>query len=219
MRRRNVRGGSSEINLDSLLDILSNVVGVMVLLAVMTVLSSQNIQLSLGTPLLRDPPAGSEPLKFEVRGNHLYQIDERVMEERRKTAFHRYRQETGGEPFGRLRSVVYDKYDIGDTNYRVKFEWAGGRNNYIYQPRSDAVGDSISELAAGQSRFEALLKRQNPKNYYLSFIVRDDSFEAYNAAKRIAEKYGFATGWEPIGSSEADRLIFNAEGNLGTRIQ
>jgi len=217
MARRSSRSGSGEINLDSLLDILSNVVGVMVLLAVMTVLSSQNIQLSLGTPLLRDPPENARPLKFEARGNQLYRINEEVMEERRKSAFAQYRQQTGTDPAGRLREVVYEKYDIGDSNYRVDYRWAGGRNNYVYQPRSGVAGESVPMLVGGASTYEQLLKGQDTDRVYVSFIVRTDSFEAYSAAKRIAEKYGLQTGWEPI--SEQATLVFNADGALGTQVQ
>ena len=46
------RSEDVELSLDSFLDIVTNVIGVMVLIAVIAVVSAQNITISLGTPVL-----------------------------------------------------------------------------------------------------------------------------------------------------------------------
>ena len=53
------RRRESQFSSDSFLDIVSNVVGVLVLITIVVVINAQGIQISLGTPALQDPPRGA----------------------------------------------------------------------------------------------------------------------------------------------------------------
>ena len=64
------------VGLDSFLDIVTNAIGFLVLVALLVAISSQNMSVLLSTPLLRPPPAGTTRVLFECRGNRILRIDE-----------------------------------------------------------------------------------------------------------------------------------------------
>ncbi len=203
-------------SLDSLMDILSNVVGVMVLMAVIIVLNSQNVTLSLGSPILQEPPENARRLLFECRNNrvmlvNLNRLDEAVIEVQKK-----YREAQGVLPSARDLAAYLDQNDVGDQYYRVRLELKNGAN-FIYEPRRDGMGATALEIVKEDSPYQRMLDRLDGETSYLFFVVRPDSFDIFRTARAEATGAGLKVGWDPLRSSEPLRLRTGS--NRGGQVQ
>ena len=68
----------------------------------------------------------------------------------------------------------------------------------LFDPLSEDIGETSSQLAAANSNYRQVLSQFNPNQDYLVFIVRPDSFEAFRAARQQAWDAGYEVGWEPL---------------------
>lgn len=89
-----------------------------------------------------------------------------------------------------------------DLIYPV-FTWADGKlvpNHAIVDFKSSKQGDNVLPRPSAGLPVSALpisFINQIPKSFYLVFAVYDDSFGAFNEAKRMVATSGFDYGWTP----------------------
>lgn len=200
-------------NLDSFLDILTNTVGVLMFISLFVTLiatgSSPKTRVTIQTPLASSTDKDS--LWFELNGNKISHLDLRQVREQEL--------ELSGnlpncnKPSSSPNSSDYisrqNNYEscllsiLGrQTNFR-----ASTRNyqistvdrgvSLLFDPLSEDIGETISQLKAPNSNFQQVLSQFNPNKDYLVFIVRPDSFEAFRAARKQAWDAGYEVGWEP----------------------
>ena len=81
------------------------------------------------------------------------------------------------------------------SNYEVRAVDRGV--SLLFEPKSQQVGETTSQLTTANSDFKQVLSRYNPQKDYLVFIVRPDSFEAFRTARQQAWDAGYEVGWEP----------------------
>ncbi len=206
-----------EQNLDSLLDILSNVVGVMVLISVIIVLNSQTTSLNLGTPVLGEPPVHARRILFECVNNRVTIIDVDGLDKKIQAIQTDYRARAAAMPSARQLSVLLKRQDVGDKYYRVNIDLKDGVN-FLYTPREKTQGETPSDFKKENSRYMRLLREENPEKRWLFFVVRPSGYEVFRAARRRAkEEFGFAVGWDPI--TEGLPIIMRTGGGVGTTIQ
>lgn len=100
--------------------------------------------------------------------------------------------------------AFFQKNDIGDKDFRVtirtnpKTTWA----TMDIAPRKAelAAGDPVEKILSADSRYYAQMRQVKWRKNYAQFLVWSDGFEAYLAARRIAEKSGLPAGWHPFTS-------------------
>jgi hypothetical protein len=83
----------------------------------------------------------------------------------------------------------------------------------VYQARSGYVETRPEKGDAPESGVTHMAQafRANSKtNYYFTFLVYDDSFDAFVRARETAMKLGFQYGWEPL--PEGQRLQLGRQG-------
>jgi hypothetical protein len=101
----------------------------------------------------------------------------------------------GGEDLAAIAGHFRER-DVGSRELR----WTivpgpgGGLGGRLEWRRRDA-GETRLQLLDPSSRFRRDLLRHHPGRDYLVFYVWSDSFDAYLAARGIAEEAGFAAGW------------------------
>ena len=84
------------------------------------------------------------------------------------------------------------------------FTWMNGKlepNRSMVDFKSTKRGDQVSpkpNAGVSAASISTVLINQMPKNFYLMFAVYEDSFEAFNEAKRILAHEGFEFGWTPF---------------------
>lgn len=67
---------------------------------------------------------------------------------------------------------------------------------YVAIEPDDNAGDAGDRVATPTSSFHRLIRRLNPQQQFLRFIVWADSFETYLAARAVADEVGVLAGWE-----------------------
>jgi hypothetical protein len=208
---------NSTLSFDSLLDILSNVVGLMILVAVVTVLNSRDITISLGTPILQDPPERAERILFECHDNRVVYVDEKTIDDQIANCIVAYKKKHQKRPGRGELPELFRRADVGSQNYRVKVEVGRSATSFIYELRKPDLGETVADLHDPQSEYAGIVGSLDPRTYFVFFIVRNDSFEAFRAARRMAGARGLATGWHPRPRGEP--LRFRPGGAAGDQIQ
>jgi hypothetical protein len=206
------RSGVVALSLDSFLDIVTNVVGVLILAAVVTVLSANDVTIATGATSLREAPRStSSRILVQCKNERAYFVDEERTSEKLREAL-------VSEPALDASTIppLLTAVDVGDRNYRVRAENSPPGVTWVYQLREDADGDTIKELEGGRSRLARVLDKL-AKESFVYFVVHDDSFEVFRAARDLAQRRGVATGWHPVEGDEPLRL--SSAGSLGKRIQ
>ena len=219
MYRKPRQGDSAGIlNLDSLMDILSCLVGVMLFLVIYTVLQlgSTAFQLAVPTPL--DPPEDSKRVVILCNNGTVRVID------------------TSG-PIGELLTgleiVTYS--DIPnfvreanrrppiDQYFRFRLDYVeraialGGRTRAFeveIQELPGAVGDSIHQLDDG-SAYAAILDGLDADDTWLAFAVDSTSLNVFRRARQLASERGFATTWDPFTLDFPTTFAVAADGSGG----
>ncbi len=77
---------------------------------------------------------------------------------------------------------------------------------YLVVTPDGKSGDKADRLATSASTFNRLLRRINPQQFYLRFIVWPDSFETYLTARSVADEFGIQAGWEAYAPTQEYRL-------------
>ncbi len=213
MSRRRSAGGAA-ISLDSFLDIVTNVVGVLILIAVVTVLSASDFAVASGATALSAPRQSASRIVFECSGDRLYFVDEERNAERVRRLV---RREYPDEPIsGDVVAALLALHDVGDANHRVQAEIHPQGMVWTYALRRGALGEPIDSLGQIATTFQRKLSELGPGGF-VYFVVHDDSFEAFRQARDLARARGIATGWHPVEGQAPLRL--SGRGSLGKRIQ
>jgi len=196
---------------DSFLDVMTNALGVMVLVAVATVLQAGGAKVYLGTPVVHDPPHGAKRVLYECRDQHVVRVDEdmldRILENELLLGF----------PDGRSSLGESNRYleenDVGTEHHRIRLV-RGGKE---VRQRDGPQGESIAEVMKPGSSFRKSVQSLDPRRRFAFFVVHSDSFDAFQVARRIARKRGLEVGWEPHETGAP--IKFGQRGRRGDRVQ
>jgi hypothetical protein len=208
MRRRR---GNDEIlfSLDSFLDIVTNVVGVLVLVAMVTVVSAGKISVPSGATAATAAKPTATRLLFECSHDEVFFVDEegnglRVLEQ----ASH-----VGPRPTRNALAEMLEENDVGDATHRVHVDTTEATLSWVYTLRPDARGERASDIDQEGSDF----RRRLEGGGFAYFVVHDDSFEVFKKARDLARARGIAVGWHPVEGRTSLRL--SANGSMGKRTQ
>jgi hypothetical protein len=214
MRKRKRRSISlPTLNLDSFLDILTNIVGLLMFISLFITLFTIEAGKLVRTPLASK--SDKTPIFFEIRNNRVIYIDDAKVERELGYLMQSLPKCPLPDAVNLDDSYMYKIYLNELKNYESCHQNAINRlknfqvetnfyrvrlydlDSLVYEPLNQEVGDSIDQLSAESSQFETILQEINPQNHYLAFIVRPDSFSAFRIARAQAWKAGFEVGWEP----------------------
>jgi hypothetical protein len=199
---------------DSFLDVVTNVVGVMLLIVVVTIVNANDMRVSLGTPVCHPAPKGAKRVLLECRGNRLVHLDEEKLDEALGKFLKEQETKRGEKVAAKDVPKLLDDNDVGNETHRVRtkhvdlapFDYL----TYIYEWRQEVRGESIAEFQEESSQYQSLLASLTTDRSYLFFIVRADSYEVFRAARRVARSRGFEAGWDPHGDKP---LMFSPFGD------
>ena len=213
MKRRRRREDEILFSLDSFLDIVTNVVGVLVLVAMVTTVSAGNISVPAGATAMTSPGPSAARVLFECVGDQVFVVDETAVGSRVLGAVAR-----AGVDATSMDNVMalLDSEDVGDDNHRVRAERRGAGLAWVYTLRQEASGDHAADLAEKRSRFQRALACLGAGGFAYS-VVHDDAFETFQRARDLARARGVSVGWHPVEGREPLRLA--TTGSLGRQIQ
>jgi hypothetical protein len=219
-------------NLDSFLDVLTNVVGVLIFVSIFASLAATGggnpkTRVTIQTPL--SSPTKKEGLWFEIQNkkvSHLNLDKVRAKELELSGSLPNCNKPTSIDPASQsnyqscLLSILgrQSNFRVDTENYRVKTVDQGV--SLLFEPLSPNIGETSTQFTTTDSAYKQVLSKFNPKQNYLIFIVRPDSFETFRTARKLAWEAGYEVGWEPHpkGSPIKIRTIVGSELPGGTSI-
>ncbi|HMP88601.1 MAG TPA: hypothetical protein PJ991_00285 [Kiritimatiellia bacterium] len=178
--------GESSVSLDSFLDILTCLQGVLMLIIITTGIDAAQTKIVVATPI---ELAGNEkPIFIECRNNQLFlvpHLEARQAVQMKQLEILRNRRAAGQDSVAMLEAVGQSDIDIGD--YIIDFtRFLSGQ--IALMPKTEARGYVINsaEGETANTWFGGILHRMDPENERINFLVRDDSFEIFKLARIVA---------------------------------
>lgn len=201
---------------DSFLDVVSNVVGVLVLVAIAVILNARDVKIDLGAPVVRAPPQASTRVIFECSRGRIYRLDDQGLHKISDvyTEQHPAAKKRSFTPTERQR--LFERDDVGNALYRIKIPDAESSALQL-ELRETAAGENSLEILAAGSAFRAELAPLTPATHWVFFIVRNDSFEMFRGARTLAVAQGLSVGWDPKQSGAPLYFGDEAPGGVSTQ--
>jgi hypothetical protein len=227
-RRKQRKSERPTQNLDSFLDILTNTVGVLMFISLFITLISVQASQIIHTPLVSQ--SSKKAHYFEVRGNRVIYLDDSQIDRELMLLMSSLPQCDRPNVPQNIDSYLYQYYLDDFVEYeactnkqfaRIKNFQAQTRNYNVRLMGLDAIAyepaaANAGEIAQKDSEYRTILSNLNSRTDYIAFIVRQDSFSAFRAARQQAWQAGFDVGWEP--QSTNNPIVFDISGSGGRTI-
>jgi len=175
-------------------------------------LESRPLRREARLPDPRPPPPGATEITVLCRYGRCAKVDANALVSRLWTGVER----ALGEPRYaldlsllstseriRLRSH-FERIPIGTSGLRWRItEGPRGQPAAELVWSRETLGETGDRIAQPESDFRRELRRTSPARAFFRFLVWQDSFEDYLAARRHADEAGFAAGWIPFEQGDA----------------
>ena len=203
-KRHRIQSSQSFSELDSFMDIVTNVIGALFFVIIYVVIASFGASGRIVIPPLGE--AETEAVFFDCRSSTAYYagIDE-ILEEAEE--FIEDKSETMA--FSDLIELLGDQ-EFSNDFFTMNFDGLDQR----FTPIPEALGETTGELMDAESEFRKALQGLDPEEHHLFFFVRPSSFEVFHTARSIAYDAGFKVGWEPW--EEDAPIVFSSSGGKST---
>lgn len=204
-RRRNREEVS--IELDSFLDILTNSIGIIVVITVVAILNSTHMTFIFRTPYARGTE--KEPLYFECGGDRVTFVDKKKID----TELEDYRNSIKELDLNDLQ--VQKQLESGirvveSAHYRVDLGRFAYNNVVVLVPKEARQGENINQIVLADSDYQKLVDKIDPEKHFVFFLVRPDSYEVFRKARQILWDRGIQGGWEPLEIGQ--QITFGSKG-------
>ena len=204
------------VNLDSLVDIVSNIVGALVLLAAFMALFgliNRPAEDSARNPALLQPekvlvpwshPTNKVPVLFVIQGNRILSLDLREFYKNlsklpptKKPEQSKFRQE----------GYTINFFPVTNQTYCMVFEPEEGQ------------GETWLQGNRPGSRWAGVLAQYPSESFYYFFWVRDDSFELFRNVRQSLWESNYEVGWKPMNKDSSLEICNGFEGATGFQPQ
>ncbi|MCG3148461.1 MAG: hypothetical protein PCFJNLEI_01905 [Verrucomicrobiae bacterium] len=186
-----------ELLLVSFCDILTISISGLFMATIITVFEATKVPELSMTP--KKIATTKTALFLECRGDEVFFVDKEALDTKVAKLLSSLPTSRRGDMADFLK--VVNAQDIGNEYYKIV-------PNYLLtavmalEPRPGVAGLAGAAIESPDGKFQALLAQFDNNKYYIAFLVRDDSFAVFRKARLIADKIGFDTGWELLGSDE-----------------
>jgi hypothetical protein len=201
----------ASVNLDSFLDIMTCLVGVLVLIIILTGLDAAQIRVLIPTPM--EYETDKRPIFIEARNNQLYMIPVGELQQLVDDSLRELSRESGGNIEQLLTRM--QQLDLQTSEYRLDLTYfMVGQFGIL--PREDVPGYSLQNWEGETSAdwYGRILGNLNPEEEMLAFLVRDNSFEVFKLARHLAWVSKIDVAYELLSLREPIRF-----GMLGQRVR
>jgi len=195
--------------LDAFLDIITNVIGVLILIASLIAMQIRDFQPDQKAPLTKRA-SRDQVLR-------LFVCSKGVVAELSHAAIKHSAEKAANDHLGSRQTwqefaeFVNARDDWSDT-FSVQVEtYQSGVVEFCYEKRKP----SQEESSGWEESFRGALSSLN-ENEYVFFRVFPDSFPAFRKARQIAKEAGYQIGWKPFGGEELCFVVRNPNPNSNT---
>ncbi len=173
------------VNLDSFLDILTCLQGVLILVIISTGIDAAQTKVLIPTPIERQ--SNKRPFYLECRGDLIYPMDVVGLARDARSKITQITVASGGDQMKLLQNlsevrVINDYYEVDLTYYMM--------GQLVIKQRKDAAAQGFvleERSTMGTDNFMTRsMKALDPLKDRIVLVVRDDSFSAFKTAQRLA---------------------------------
>lgn len=194
-RRQRRRKVASSGSLDSFLDIVTNSLGLLILVALLSAFSAQGVKISLGTPIMTDADEGLEVVQFQVVNGRILPVDLAFCEAELTEFFTAYADQPA-------LAARYNAGPLANEFHTIELEPGdpglfGIGGSYVLTPISDDAGDGVEDLDTESSEFRTRIEELDPERQWVFFLVSSESFEEFREFREFVKQLGFEVGWVP----------------------
>ncbi len=183
------------LQLDSFLDIITNTIGILVVICCMAAINVNDITYIVRTPFVHKTE--KIPVFFECRNKRCVPIDKEGLhneiDKRIKKLYKSDVRLTGSK----ILSLMEDE-EIGDAYYKVDLPKLFLENIFVLIPKEEDIGEDRKEIKKTDSIFLQIIRNLDPKKHFVFVLVRPDSFEVYREARNLIWDEDLEIGWEPM---------------------
>ncbi|MDH3270431.1 MAG: hypothetical protein OEN56_03820 [Gemmatimonadota bacterium] len=194
------RDRSGLLDLDSLMDILSCLVGVMLFLVIYTVLELGSAAYEAPIPVNRGALPGTEAVIVIAESGTVRPLDARQPLNQLLSGFSIVGSDDVpvfvAQANARPTSDRYFEYSLSYDDRFAVFGDPLRTLALVVDMRDGAVGDSLHQLNRS-SRFAALLADLDPDDHWISFEVDSSGVSEFRRARDMALDDGFTVLWSP----------------------
>jgi len=194
-RKPRRREGRTGLDLDSLMDILSCLVGVMLFLVIYTVLELGAVAYHAEVPVVSEAPEGSERVVVFAQGGTVRLLDVQSARRELLNGFEIV------ETFDEVPVFVEGSRASVDVGFEYSLAFVQrfsadllGTLDLRIEERQGRLGETLAALDDG-SEFAAALDQRDPAHASLTFVVDNWSVGVFRRAREMAISRGFATSW------------------------
>lgn len=201
-------GGDAAINLDSFLDIMTCLVGILVLIIILTGVDASQIKVLIPTPI-ENVESEANPIIIEARNNQLFLVPYNELVRLANGALEEISEKAQGKPEELLRLI--SKADVKTDIYSIDLAYALA-GQIAVRPLQNSQGYSITDpnQETESTWFGRILAGMNYDEEVLTFLVRDDSFEVFQLARHIAWTQKAPVSYELLDQDEP--ITFGLQG-------
>ncbi len=173
------------INLDSFLDVLTCLQGILMLVIIATGIDAAQTKVLIPTPI--EKQSTKVPIYLECRGNLVYPMDIAELARQSRMQMMTVSQQAAGDQAKLMQAlsgirVMNEYYEVDLTYYLL--------GQLVIKARHDAAGqgyelDERSTFATDNYMVQTLNKLDVEKQRII-LVVRDDSFQVFKVAQRLA---------------------------------
>ena len=203
----------SSVNLDSFLDVLTCLQGILMLVIIATGIDAAQTKVLIPTPI--EKQSTKQPLYLECRGNLIYPMDITELARQSRIQMMAVSQQAAGDQTKLMQAlsgirVMNEYYEVDLTYYLL--------GQLVIKARHDstAQGFELEERStfSTDNFMVQTLKKMDVEKQRIVLVVRDDSFQVFKVAQRLSFLARAELGVEIYDAREA--LRFTQQGVLIT---
>ncbi len=197
--RRHKQRGDVGLSMDSLLDVFMNVIGVLMITAVVLALSVREQSEGAAASISKVPIKDSQPSRQETPRKPIRLI---LPEAEDVNTLPLYLLVTGEG----IRPVNGDNSDVTDRYFSRSYN----------QITESLVLDPIPGLVISREELQDWLRSHNPSSWHVMAIITPGGTRYYRDLRKLVTQEGFRSGWTP---HEGSQIVFGSEGDDGRTVQ
>jgi len=188
MSRKKKAASEESVRLDSFVDILTCLVGILVMMILLAGIEASQTEVLISTPMRHK--TSKCPLFFECRGDRIYRVEVERINARFHEELNRVEVRSGHNAKQILDMLKNTKINEGPFVMDLSHALVG---QILLYPGHDVKGMSLDNLnidnfssMGKNASFKSLLDVRSPQDYILTFLVRDNSFKVFKKARGLA---------------------------------
>jgi hypothetical protein len=188
------------INIDSLMDIMTCLFGIILFAIVIAVINARGVNVKMYMPMAASPPEKSIR-KICICANGTVRVLD-VSAALLKLGVNQAEITYESLPW----YVAYaNSKNISDDYFRYKLDYVESADStgrirglsFIVEERPGVKGDTVNDLEQLHSKFDGALKTFDNKKHWVAFAVDKASVAVFKKAREHCIQKGFMTGWDP----------------------